>query len=76
MKKIDKYIVAIYASGIIGLGTCAYTGYHLISDKPISEKTINTAGSGMILCALLFGVGAVGGILEKKEENKLEKTIK
>jgi hypothetical protein len=83
MKKIKNYMTALYASYIIGFGTCAYVGAGVIKDKTIDMRTVNISGIGFLTTTALWGIGTIGITLNEKnkksgkeEENELEEMLK
>lgn len=69
MNKINKYSAILYASTVVGLGTCTYVGCNVIKDKTISEKTVNIGSPGLIAYTLLWDIGAIGSTLDENIPN-------
>jgi hypothetical protein len=78
MNKIKNYIIALYASGVVGLADVGYVTYNVIKDKTITEKTVNIMGVGLGAYIFLWGTGTIGFALDNKskiKQNKLEENL-
>jgi len=73
MKKLNKYVIALYASAIVGLTEVGYVAHNTIRDKMINKTTAIVGGLGLITYTILLGSGAMGLALDNKtKKNKLE----
>lgn len=68
--KIKNYMIALYASTAIGVGTVAWCGYDTIKEKDISKENFIRTTIGLSAYFALWLPGVAGYFKDKK--NNLE----